>query len=364
MLLAMATEITKVRYPDGNVLLRNLNRDYPLVERGDGLYLFDTTGKRYVDASGGAMVVSLGHGNREIADKIAEQMGRVSYVNGQHFSSRAMENLAAKLSGLAPDGLNRVFILNSGSEAIEAAVKFVRQLWVERKLPERSKFIARSPGYHGNTLYALSLSAREHYKKFFAPLLSEVIMIPSTYEYRSQVENYSADGGRYYATLLEEAIVKNGRDEIAGFIVEPVIGSSAGASLAPPEYFKLVQEICSHYKIPIIADEVLCGAGRVGKFFASDLVGLKPDLIVLGKGLNSGFCPVTAVLVRDEHVREMKAGSGGFMHAQTFLQSPTLAATGLAVLDYFEKHKVMETWRKWAHTFKRNFAKSSSLCPL
>ena len=166
---------TTVTYPDGNVLLRNLHRNYPVVSHGEGVYLFDTKGKRYLDAAGGALVASCGHGVAEIADAIAAQLKRVGYVNGTQFTSEVMEAFATRLAEKAqPLGLDRVAILGSGSEAMEAAVKFARQLWVERGQPDRGTFIARVPGYHGNTFYALSASGRPHYKKLFGPLLSRV----------------------------------------------------------------------------------------------------------------------------------------------------------------------------------------------
>jgi adenosylmethionine-8-amino-7-oxononanoate aminotransferase len=333
----------RVRYPEGHVLLRNLSWDYPVVSHGEGIYLYDKAGRKYLDASGGALVVSIGHGNKEVAAKIAKQLADVSYVSGMYMTSEAAQSACEKLAKLAaPLGLERATLLSSGSEAIEAAIKFARQLWVERGKPDRSKIIARTPGYHGNTLFALSASARPHYKKFFGPLLSDVVMIPAPYEYRSEVKDYKGNGGAYYSDLLEQAILREGPDKIAAFIAEPVIGSSAGASVPPPGYFDRVQEICRRYGILIIADEVMCGAGRTGKFFASEHFNLKPDILVMGKGINAGFVPVSAVLVREDHLREMHAGSGYFMHAQTYMLVPALAATVHAVLDYFEKHKVVE----------------------
>src|SRR5690606_28024609 len=177
-----------VRYPDGHVLLRNLNRDFPIVTHGEGPYLFDQAGKKYFDGSSGALVVSAGHGNQEIASKIADQLGRVAYVNGMQFTTEATENLASRLAALSPDpDLSRVCFLSSGSEATEAAVKFCRQLWMERKEPGRTKVVARVPSYHGNTLYALSASARKHYKTYYGPFLHDVVTVPAPYEYRSEV---------------------------------------------------------------------------------------------------------------------------------------------------------------------------------
>ncbi len=318
-----------------------------MISHGEGVYLYDTSGRKYFDAAGGALVNSVGHGNKEVAARIGEQLSRVAYVNGTQFTSEPTELLAQKLAKLSPDpGLNRSFFLCSGSEAVEAAVKFVRQLWMERNQPKRHKLIARAPSYHGNTLYALSASARPHYKKFYGPLLHDVVVIPAPYEYRSAVADYARDGAEHYAGQLEEAIKEHGPDEIAAFIFEPIIGSSAGASLPPPGYFDKVQEICRRYGILMIADEIMCGAGRTGKFFASEHFGLKPDLLLLGKGISSGYVPLSAVLVRDEHVREMKAGTGYFMHAQTFLQAPSMTSAGLAALEWMEKMGAVENSAK------------------
>ena len=339
----MSSIVKTVQYPQGNVLLRNLSKNYPLVDRGEGPYLFDSNGKKYFDASGGALVTSLGHGLDEIVDEVAAQMKRVAYVNGHHFTSAAMEEFSTKLVEASPlKGNGRVALLGSGSEAIEAAFKFVRQLWVERGQSERSVFIARTPGYHGNTLFALSASARDHYKKFFGPLLSKVEMVEAPYEYRFTHGDYQKDGPAFFAKQLEEKINSIGANRVAGFIAETVSGSSTGASVPPSDYFKEIQKVCARHQIPIIADEVMCGAGRTGKYFAADHFDFKPDVIVLGKGINAGLMPLSALLVRQDFVDEMKKASGGFMHAQTYMHTPTLAATGLAVFNFMQKHKVVE----------------------
>jgi adenosylmethionine-8-amino-7-oxononanoate aminotransferase len=342
-----------VTYPQGHVLLRSLTKSFPVISHGKGVYLYDKSGKKYLDAAGGALVASCGHGVKEIADSIAEQLCKVAYVNGTQFTSEPMELLAEVLAVKArPLGLDRVALLSSGSEAVEAAIKFARQLWVERGQPERTTFIARTPGYHGNTLFALSASGRPHYKKLFGPLLSRVPTVSAAYGYRCPVD-YETQGADFYAAELEALIEKEGAKTIAAFLVEPVSGSSCGASTPPPGYFEKVAAVCRKHGILIIADEVLCGAGRTGKFFASEHYGLKPDIAVLGKGINSGYTPVSAVLVRQSDVDEMKKGSGLFQHAQTYLQAPSMAATCLAVLRYFDKYglvenaaKVGESWQK------------------
>lgn len=330
-----------VSYPEGHVLLRNLSKAYPIISHGKGVYLYDTTGKRYLDAAGGALVSSIGHGNEEVAQEVFEQMRRVPYVNGQQFTSPVMESFADRLAALAPEGLNRVALLSSGSEAVEAAIKFARQLCVERGQHSKTKLIARNPGYHGNTLFALSASARPHYKKIYGPLLNDVLMIEAPYGYRCPVD-YKTKGAEYYAAALEKCIQANGAENIMAFIFEPVIGSSAGGSTPPPGYYEKVSEICRKNKILMIADEILCGSGRTGKFFACEHYNIKPDVIVLGKGINGGVVPMSVLLVKDEHLKEMKSGTGYFQHAQTYLQSPSMAAAGLAVLRFYEKNQLVK----------------------
>jgi adenosylmethionine-8-amino-7-oxononanoate aminotransferase len=353
-----------IRYPEGNVLLRNLNKDYPVISHGEGPYLFDQAGKKYFDGSGGALVTTLGHGNEEIAKEIYEQMRKVAYVNGMQFTSPAMEEAARLLAIRAePLGLNKVVLLSSGSEAIEAALKFTRQLWVDRGRASKHQVISRNPGYHGNTLYALSASGRPHYKKVYGPLISNVLTVTAPYGYRAPVvtssdpaevlREYHEKGTEFYAQELEALIAKESADTISTFLFEPVSGSSTGGWIPPRGYCERMMEICKKHEILIIADEVMCGAGRTGTYFASEQFGLKPDVVVLGKGINAGLMPVSAVIVKQTDVDTMKVGSGGFMHAQTYMQSPSMAATALAVLHYLDRHQVLEKAKPVADAFQK-----------
>jgi adenosylmethionine-8-amino-7-oxononanoate aminotransferase len=357
-----------VRYPEGNVLLRDLARELPVISHGDGIYLYDKSGKRYVDASSGALVVSIGHGNARVADAVRDQLARVGYVNGTQFTSEATELLATRLAGFAskeiPNAkLERVAFLCSGSETIEAAIKFVRQLCVERGQTKRTKFIARAPSYHGNTLYALSLSGRPAYKTLFGPLLGNVVTTESPYPYRSGLDDYERDGAEHYARLLEETIAREGADTIAAFIAEPVIGSSAGAAVPPRHYFARISEICARHGILTIADEVLCGVGRCGAFFASAPTEFAPDVLVLGKGLGGGMAPVSALLVRQDHVDEMKRGAGVFKHAQTYLQAPFMTAAALAVLDEIENRDLVGNAARVGKHFQKKLRERLSDLP-
>lgn len=316
-----------------------------MISHGEGVYLFDEAGKRYLDGAGGAYVASVGHGNREVADAVHQQLLKVAYVNGTQFTSRPTEALAERLSALArPLGCDdwRVTFLSGGSEATEASVKLVRQLWVERGQPQRAKFIARVPSYHGNTLFALSLSGRPHYKKWYGPILSDVVTTPAPHEYRSGLADYSGQGADHYARMLDELIQREGPETVAGFIAEPVIGSSAGAALPPPGYFEKLQAVCRSHGVLLISDEILCGTGRTGTFFAGEQFGVVPDVMILGKGLGAGYASLSALMARRPLVDELKAGSGNFMHAQTYMSMPSMTAAGVAVLDYFEKHRLVE----------------------
>jgi adenosylmethionine-8-amino-7-oxononanoate aminotransferase len=325
-----------------NVFYRKYDHALPTIVRGDGIYLYDGAGKRYLDACGGAMVCSIGHGVAEVADALADQARTIAYVNGTAFTNEPVEALAALLVSKAPAGLDRVYFLNSGSEAVEAALKLARQYHVERGEPERRVVIAQTPGYHGNTLFALSASARAHYRTMFGPWLTDVVMIDAPYPYRS-ANREPATGA-----ALERAIAHAGPGNVAAFIAEPIGGSSTGASVPPPGYFANVREICDRYGVIFICDEVLTGAGRTGTFFGiehsrnTDGTAVIPDIITMGKGLNAGYAPLSAFIAKASIVEAITDGSGNFMHAQTYSHNPLAAAAALAVQRHIEKHALVE----------------------
>jgi adenosylmethionine-8-amino-7-oxononanoate aminotransferase len=323
--------------PASRVFYRKLNAQLPRIVRGSGVYLFDDSGKRYLDGCGGAMVCNIGHGVAEIADALAEQTRKVSYVNGTAFTNEPVEELAVLLTAKTPPGVDGAYFLSSGSEATEAALKLARQYHVERGEPERRIIIAQSPGYHGNTLFALSASARGHYRTMFGPWLTDVVMIDAPYPYRNG-ERLSD------ASALEAASVQTGPQHVAAFIAEPIGGSSTGASVPPRGYFARVRDICDRYGVLFICDEVLTGAGRTGTYFGlehfTDAAGgaITPDIITMGKGLNGGYAPLSAMIAGRAIVETIAAGSGAFMHAQTYSHNPLAAAAGLAVQRYIERH--------------------------
>ena len=330
------------RYPDSHVFYRKLGRDFPRIVRGDGCYLYDENGKRYLDAVGGAYVANLGHSNPEIADALARQARSFGYLSGTAFTHGPVEELAAELAATLPGDLDKLYFLSSGSEAVEAALKLARQYWVESGKPGKHRIIALAPGYHGNTLLALSASAREHYKTMFREWLVDVHRVPASYPYRCRCRGQDPQCPVCSGAVLEDAIERLGSDTVAAFIAEPVGGSSTGASTPRPEYFHRIREICDRHRVLFIADEILCGAGRTGTWWSIEPYGVAPDLMTLGKGISGGYTPLSAVAAPERILDAIVGGSGDFLHAQTFSHHPVACAAGLAAVRYLKQHKLVE----------------------
>ncbi|MGE5687891.1 MAG: aspartate aminotransferase family protein, partial [Gemmatimonadota bacterium] len=330
------------QYPLGHVFYRKLNKRLPLIVRGEGCWLVDETGKRYLDACGGAFVANLGHGLADIGDAMAAQARQVAYVNGTTFTHHPVEELAAEVAALSPGDLNRVYPLSSGSEAVEAALKFARQYWVETGRPKKHRIVALTPAYHGNTLLALSASAREHYKTYYREWLVDVIRVPAPYAYRCTCHGRPPLCPACDGSAVEQAIVKADPETVAAFIVEPVGGSSSGATVPDAGYFRRIREICDRHDVLFVADEVLTGAGRTGTWAAIEPFGVVPDLMTLGKGLGGGYAPISAVVAPDRLVDRLAKGSGGLLHAQTYSHHPVLAAGALAAIRHLKSHRLIE----------------------
>jgi adenosylmethionine-8-amino-7-oxononanoate aminotransferase len=328
-------------YPAGHVFYRKLTRSFPRIVAGEGCWLVDAEGRRYLDACGGAFVASLGHGNAEIADAMAEQARRLAYVNGTTFTHDSVEALAEELAATLPGDLDHLYFLSSGSEAVEAALKLARQYWAERGAPQKRTIIALSPAYHGNTLLALSASARGHYQAVFRDWLVDVSRIPAPLAYRCEC------GGAAHCPVctgraLEAAIERAGPETVAAFIAEPVGGSSTGAAVPRAEYFVTIREICDRYDVLFVADEVLCGAGRTGSWWAIEPTRVVPDIMVLGKGIAAGFAPLSGVAAPRRIVDVLARGSGSLLHAQTFSFHPVACAAGLATVRYLQAHRLVD----------------------
>ena len=325
-----------------HVFYRKLGRAYPRIVRGEGCRLYDDAGRGYLDGVGGAFVASLGHGVHEVAGAIAAQAETLAYVNGTVFTHDPVETFAAELAALCPGDLELVYPLGSGSEAVEAALKLARQYWVEAGRAEKRTVLSLSPGYHGNTLLALSASARPHYTTFVRDWLVDVVRVPAPYAYRCECGGRAPFCPACSGDAVEAAILRAGPHRVAAFIGEPVGGSSTGASVPQPGYWRRVREICDRHEVLLIADEVLTGAGRTGTWSALEPYGVVPDIMTLGKGIAGGYVPLSAVVAPRRIVEVLARGSGSLLHAQTFSHHPVLCAAGVATLRYLREHRLIE----------------------
>lgn len=316
-----------------HVFPRHCRKSPPIAVRGEGCYLYDSTGKAYLDGSGGAAVSCLGHGDADVIAAVQKQVADLAFAHTGFLTSEPAEELADLLVANAPGDLDRVYFVSGGSEATESAIKLARQYFVETGQPERKHLIARQQSYHGNTLGALSAGGNELRKRQFAPLLLEVSHIAPCYEYVLRTSGESAvEYGLRAAQELEDEILRLGPETVMAFMAEPVVGATLGAVTAVPGYFKRIREICDKYGVLLIFDEVMCGMGRTGHLFACDADGVAPDILCIAKGLGAGYQPIGAMLCTDTIYTAIENGSGFFQHGHTYLGHPVAAAAGLAVV--------------------------------
>ena len=304
----------------------------PVAAAGDGCFIIDRDGKRYLDASGGAAVSCLGHSDPDVIGAIKDQVDRLPYAHTGFFTSDVAEELAEHLVAKAPDGIGKVYFVSGGSEAVEAALKLARQYYLEIGQPQRKHFIARWQSYHGNTLGALSVGGNRWRRAQFDPILMPAHHISPCYAYRHARDGEGEEAfGRRVADELETTIQELGEDSVIGFIAEPVVGATAGAVPPVPGYFKRIREICDRYGVLLILDEVMCGMGRTGTLYACEQDGVAPDIVVVAKGLGAGYQPIGATLCSDRVFNAIRDGSGFFQHGHTYMGHPTACAAGLAV---------------------------------
>ena len=316
-----------------HVFPRSMKSLPPRAMRGEGCYLFDDTGKAYLDGSGGAAVSCLGHGDSDVIAAVQKQAAALSFAHTGFFTSEPAEELADLLVAQAPGDLDRVYLVSGGSEATEAAVKLARQYFVEIGQPERRHLIARRQSYHGNTLGALAAGGNEWRRAQFAPLLIDVSHIAPCYEYLDRREDESAfDYGQRVAQELEDEILRLGPETVMAFMAEPVVGATMGAVPAVEGYFKRIREICDTYGVLLILDEVMCGMGRTGQLFACEADGIAPDIVCIAKGLGAGYQPIGAMMCSSRIYEAIEAGSGFFQHGHTYLGHPVAAAAALTVV--------------------------------
>lgn len=305
----------------------------PVGQSADGVYLIDETGKRYLDGSGGAAVSCLGHSDHDVIAAVKSQLDSMAFAHTSFLTSQPAEDLADLLIEHAPGGLDRVYFVSGGSEAVEAALKLARQYYVEIGQLKRSKIIARRQSYHGNTLGALAVGGNEWRRAQFAPLLIDVSHIAPCYAYREQHEGEDEIAfGLRLANELETEILRLGADEVMAFVAEPVVGATLGAVPATQGYFKRIREICDQYGVLLILDEVMCGMGRTGTLFACEYDGISPDICTIAKGLGAGYQPLGATLCSQTIYDAIEQGSGFFQHGHTYIGHSAACAAGLAVV--------------------------------
>ncbi|WP_419906139.1 aspartate aminotransferase family protein [Hoeflea sp.] len=330
-----------------HVFPRHTKSELPVIAAGDGCYLIDSNGKKYLDGSGGAAVSCLGHSDSDVTAAITRQLENVAFAHTGFFTSEAAETLADLLVENAPSGIERVYFVSGGSEAVEAALKLARQFYIEIGEPQRHRLIARRQSYHGNTLGALAAGGNEWRRRPFSPLMIETSHIAPCYEYRDRMEGETpVDYGLRVANELEEEILRLGPETVMAFIAEPVVGATAGAVPSVEGYFKRIREICDKYGVLLILDEVMCGMGRTGTLFASEQDGIAPDIVTIAKGLGAGYQPVGAMLCTSKIYSAIENGSGFFQHGHTYVGHPVACAASLAVVRALLDRNLIERVRE------------------
>jgi adenosylmethionine-8-amino-7-oxononanoate aminotransferase len=326
-----------------------LDHPLPKAVSAEGIWIKDSEGKRYLDASGGALVVNLGHGREEIARAVEKQLRAYYYVHPTMFEAPIVNQLAAGLAAHAPAGIERFYFHASGSEAVEAALKLARQIHLAAGRPQRATIIGRWKSYHGLTLGALGAMGRTLFRAPYAPMLKEAVHIPPPYCLRCSYGLTPDICGLRCAQMLAETIENLDADTVSAFIAETVSGGTLACYPPPPGYWELIREICDHYGVLLILDEVLCGMGRTGRWFAADHYSITPDIVTLGKGISSGAVALSAVGVQRDHFETVRKGSGAFIHGGTFSHHPVAAAAGVAVLDILEREQLVERVAQLGH---------------
>jgi adenosylmethionine-8-amino-7-oxononanoate aminotransferase len=329
-----------------HLIHRNLRALPPTAVSASGIAIVDRDGRRYLDASGGAAVSCLGHAHPDVLAAMHAQIERIPYAHTSFFTTDVAEALADTLAADAPAGLDQVYLVSGGSEAMEAALKLARQYFVEIGEPERRIFIARRQSYHGNTLGALSVGGNEWRRREFAPLLIDVARVSPCFEYRERANDESQnDYTNRLIAELEATLDAVGPEKVIAFCAEPVVGATAGAVPPTPNYFRRVRDLLDRHGILLIADEVMCGMGRTGTLYAIEQEGVGPDLVAIAKGLGGGYQPIGAVLAQRRIVEALRNGSGAFQHGHTYIGHPVAAAAALAVQQVIKRDRLLDAVR-------------------
>ena len=327
---------------------RSFKTNYLETDYGEGIYIYDKQGKRYLDGCSGALISNLGHCNRDIVTAVEKQFGRLEFAHPSRWHVDIVEEAAAAVAETASGDLDNVWFVSGGSEAVETALKLARQYYVERDGAGSSKHITigRWNSYHGSTIGTMAVAGSMARRRVFSPLFTESPKIPSTYCYRCHFHKQYPQCGLLCARALEEMIQIIGPQYISSFIAEPIVGSTVGAVVPPDEYWPMVRDICDRYDILLIADEVMTGCGRTGKNFCVDHWDVVPDIIATAKGMAAGYVPTGGIIARNNIVEAIKDGSGAFMHGHTYNGNPMSAAAVAAVFKYMKEHGVVENAAK------------------
>jgi hypothetical protein len=323
-------------HPRGHVFYRSMGHARPAISHGSGVYLWDKQGKRYLDASGGPIVVNVGHGRREVIDAMTRQLETAAYVHATMFTADVIEQYAERLAALVPLPAARFFFLSSGSEVVEAALKLARQIQLARGHADRTIVLSRRQSYHGMTLGALAVSGRPGMRAPFLGMLVDRPHVSPPYAYRDPRT------GAEYAAELEATILAAGPERVAAFIAEPISGASLGGAVPDDAYWPAVREVCDRHGVLLIADEVLVGLGRTGRMWALEHWDVVPDIFVSSKGTAGGYFPFGFVAAKGDDVEALRLAHGDFNHGGTFSHHAVGAAAGLAVLDIFERERLVE----------------------
>ncbi|TGV76959.1 aspartate aminotransferase family protein, partial [Mesorhizobium sp. M00.F.Ca.ET.149.01.1.1] len=338
-----------------HILHRQINSTLPVASGGKGVELFDSNGRAYIDASGGAAVSCLGHGHPDVIAAMHRQADTLAYAHTSFFTSDVAEALADRLIADAPAGISHAYFVSGGSEAVEAALKMARQYFVEIGQPQRRNIVARKQSYHGNTLGALATGGNEWRRAQFRPLLIETHHIDPCFAYRFQEAGESdEDYAARAAQALEDRIIELGPETVMAFVAETVVGATAGAVPPVADYLRRVRDICDRYCVLLILDEVMCGMGRTGTLHACEQDGVAPDLMTIAKGLGGGYQPIGAVLLSQKIFDAFANGSGLFQHGHTYICHPMACAAALAVQEVIARDRLLDNVKAMgAHLVRR-----------
>src|SRR5580704_14565636 len=328
------------------------DHEIPVIVRGEGPYVWDQRGKRYIDGLAGLFTSQLGHGRTELAEAAAKQSNELAYFPIWTYAHPKAIDLADKIAGIAPGHLNRVFFTSSGSEAVETAWKLARQYFKEIGQPLRTKVVSRNIAYHGTTMGALSITGVTSIRQVFEPLVPGAVKVPNTNFYRAPYFSDDEEAfGRWAADEIDRAIEREGAETVAAVFLEPV-QNSGGCFPPPPGYFQRVREICDKHGVLFVSDDVICGFGRLGEWFGSHRYGYQPDMITIAKGLTSAYAPLGAVIASDKIIEPFLAPKASFLHGITFAGHPVSCAVALANIDVFEREDILGHVRKNEAGFK------------